>query len=116
MIRCKRVYEEATRDDGYRVFVDRLWPRGVKKTELQFDEWAKMLAPSNELRKTFHGEAIDFNEFSRCYREELNAQRDVAKKLAQRVNEQTVTLLYGSKNTEQNHALVLADYLRQLAD
>ncbi|MCT4717335.1 DUF488 domain-containing protein [Enterobacteriaceae bacterium H18W14] len=114
MIRCKRVYDEAAQDDGYRVLVDRLWPRGVKKTDLRYDEWAKTLAPSTELRKAFHGEAIDFVEFSKCYREELKEAGGAAQALAKRAQKETVTLLYGAKNTEQNHALVLADFLRRL--
>ncbi len=104
----------AAQDDGYRVLVDRLWPRGIKKTELRYDEWAKTLAPSAELRKAFHGETIDFSEFSKCYREELNKAGDAAQALAKRAQKETVTLLYGAKNTAQNHALVLADFLRRL--
>jgi uncharacterized protein YeaO (DUF488 family) len=114
MIQCKRVYEEATPKDGYRVLVDRLWPRGVKKTDLAFDEWCKALTPSNELRKAFHGEAIDFKTFSNEYRDELAQQQDEGLRLAAIAKKQTVTLLYGAKNTEQNHALVLADWLRKL--
>ncbi len=112
MIRCKRLYDEAAQEDGYRVLVDRLWPRGVKKAELHYDEWAKTLAPSTELRKAFHSEAIDFNEFSKCYRDELKQTGDAAKALAKRAQKETVTLLYSAKNTAQNHALVLADFLR----
>jgi len=114
MIYCKRVYQEPTPGDGYRVLVDRLWPRGVKKSDLQCDEWAKALAPSAELRKAFHGDVIDFTEFSRRYIAELTSQGDAPKGLADRAKNQTVTLLYGAKNTEQNHALVLADFLRRL--
>jgi uncharacterized protein YeaO (DUF488 family) len=116
MIRCKRVYEAASPEDGYRVLVDRLWPRGVKKTDLHYDEWAKSLTPSAELRKAFHSETIDFAEFSRCYWEELEAVSEEAKALAKRGVQQTVTLLYGAKNTGQNHALVLAEFLRRLGN
>lgn len=115
MIRCKRVYDEAAQDDGYRVLVDRLWPRGMKKTDLHYDEWAKSLAPSTELRKAFHSETIDFTGFSKGYREELKEAGDAAQALAKRAKKETVTLLYGAKNTGQNHALVLADFLRHLA-
>lgn len=116
MICCKRVYEAPATDDGYRVLVDRLWPRGVKKTDLHYDEWAKSLTPSAELRKAFHGETIDFNEFSKCYQEELKAMRGEARALIKRADNQTITLLYGAKNTGQNHARVLADFLRHLED
>ncbi|HCT9382689.1 DUF488 domain-containing protein [Enterobacter cloacae complex sp. I1M] len=114
MIQCKRVYEQATSDDGYRVLVDRLWPRGIKKTDLACDEWCKALTPSSELRKAFHNETIDFTAFSEAYRKELAQQQDEGKRLAALARQQTVTLLYGAKNTEQNHARVLADWLREL--
>lgn len=76
MIQCKRLYEQAGPDDGYRVLVDKLWPRGVKKTDLAYDEWCKALTPSNELRKAFHSETIDFAAFSKAYREELAQHAD----------------------------------------
>lgn len=75
MIQCKRVYEQASPDDGYRVLVDRLWPRGVKKTDLAYDEWCKTLTPSNDLRKAFHSETLDFNAFSKAYRESWRSTR-----------------------------------------
>ncbi|MCK4227788.1 DUF488 domain-containing protein [Enterobacter pseudoroggenkampii] len=114
MIQCKRVYEQAGPDDGYRVLVDRLWPRGVKKTDLAYDEWCKALTPSTELRKAFHSETIDFAAFSQAYREELVQHADEGVRLATLAHRQTVTLLFAAKNTEQNHALVLADWLRHL--
>ncbi|PBD67043.1 MarR family transcriptional regulator [Klebsiella pneumoniae] len=94
MIQCKRVYDPQESSDGYRVLVDRLWPRGIKKEALACDEWCKELTPSAELRKAFHGEAIDFAHFSQRYRQELDAHR--------------------AKNTEQNHARVLAAWLAAL--
>lgn len=115
MIQCKRVYDPAADDDGYRVLVDRLWPRGIRKTDLACDEWNKTLAPSTELRKAFHGETIDFAAFSESYRQELAAQQEEGKTLAALGKKGTVTLLYAAKNTEQNHALVLAQWLRSLA-
>ena len=102
MIQCKRVYDPQESSDGYRVLVDRLWPRGIKKEALACDEWCKELTPSAELRKAFHGEAIDFAHFSQRYRQELDAHR------------QPLTLLYAAKNTEQNHARVLAAWLTAL--
>ncbi|EMA2557398.1 DUF523 domain-containing protein, partial [Klebsiella pneumoniae] len=72
MIQCKRVYDPQESSDGYRVLVDRLWPRGIKKEALACDEWCKELTPSAELRKAFHGEAIDFAHFSQRYRQELD--------------------------------------------
>lgn len=114
MIQCKRVYDAQNKEDGYRVLVDRLWPRGVKKEALQPDEWCKLLAPSTELRKAFHGEVIDFTSFSKAYRTELEKQRDEGKRLAALAVEKTVTLLYAAKDSRQNHALVLAKWLAEL--
>lgn len=113
-IQCKRVYDPAEKSDGYRVLVDRLWPRGVKKTDLAFDEWDKTLTPSSELRKAFHSEVIDFKNFTAQYRSELDQQKQEGKRLADIARQQTLTLLYAAKNTEQNHALVLADWLHGL--
>mgnify|MGYP000844095025 CR=1 FL=1 len=114
MIQIKRVYEQASAEDGYRVLVDRLWPRGVKKTDLDCNEWCKTLAPSGELRKAFHSETIDFTAFSKAYKEELAHHRDEGQRLAERAKKQTVTLLYGAKDKTQNHALGLAEWLRHL--
>lgn len=114
MIQCKRVYDDASDEDGYRILVDRLWPRGMKKEALVYDEWCKALTPSSELRKALHSEVIDFAGFSQAYREELSHQQDDGRRIANLAETQTVTLLYGAKNRQQNHALVLADWLRQL--
>lgn len=85
-----------------------------EKTDLMFDEWCKTLTPSSELRKAFHSDMIDFTAFSKAYQDELAQHQDEGLRSAQRANKQTVTLLYGAKDTEQNHATVLADWLRQL--
>lgn len=114
MIQCKRVYDAASKEDGYRVLVDRLWPRGIKKADLAYDEWCKALAPSTELRKEFHGEAIDFAAFKEIYLEELKAQKEAGEELAARGENGTVTLLYAAKERDQNHAVVLAEWLRAL--
>ena len=114
MIQGKRLYDEASQDDGYRILVDRLWPRGMKKEALACDEWCKTLAPSNGLRKDFHSETIDFASFSKHYRQELALQEDEGRRIARLADNQPVTLLYGAKDREHNHALVLADWLRKL--
>lgn len=116
MIQCKRVYDAPDKGDGYRVLVDRLWPRGVKKASLLYDEWAKDLTPSSVLRGELHSEIIDFTEFTRRYRAELAEHQQAARALAERSKSMPVTLLYAAKNTTQNHALVLADYLRTITD
>lgn len=76
-IQCKRVYDPAEQSDGYRVLVDRLWPRGIKKTDLALDEWDKEITPSTELRKAFHGEVVDFATFREQY---LAERRNTSKK------------------------------------
>lgn len=114
MIQCKRLYDEASKEDGYRILVDRLWPRGMKKEALACDEWCKTLTPSSDLRKAFHSETIDFASFSKAYCQELTQHQDEGLRIARLADKQTVTLLYGAKDREQNHALVLADWLRQL--
>ena len=114
MIQCKRLYDEASQEDGYRILVDRLWPRGMKKEALLYDEWCKTLTPSNDLRKAFHSETIDFASFSQAYRQELARHQEEGLRIARLADKQTVTLLYGAKDRQQNHALVLADWLRQL--
>lgn len=113
-IQCKRVYDTASPNDGYRVLVDRLWPRGIKKADLAFDEWCKTLAPSTALRKAFHAETLDFAAFRQAYLEELAEQTAEGKKLAARKNQHPLTLLYAAKNEQQNHARVLADWLESL--
>ncbi|MGR7120168.1 DUF488 domain-containing protein [Klebsiella aerogenes] len=114
MIQCKRVYDPAEVSDGYRVLVDRLWPRGIKKEDLHYDEWCKTLTPSSDLRKALHGEAIDFPHFRQQYREELETHRDEGLRLAKLADQHPLTLLYAAKDTQQNHALVLAEWLKSL--
>ena len=108
-LRTKRVYESAAPDDGYRVLVDRVWPRGVSKKEASVDEWARELAPSTELRKWFAHKPERFEEFRRRYREELNGHEGEIKALRTRGREETVTLLFGARDTERNNAVVLAE-------
>lgn len=115
MIQCKRVYDAPAREDGYRILVDRLWPRGIKKADLVYDEWCKALTPSSELRKAYHGDTLDFAAFGQAYRQELAQHKAEGERIAARAQTQTVTLLYAAKQTEQNHAQVLAAWLRQLA-
>lgn len=112
-IQCKRVYDPVEKSDGYRVLVDRLWPRGIKKNDLVYDEWVKALPPSSDLRKAFHAELIDFAHFSEQYRAELAQQQQEGKRLADIARQQTLTLLYAAKNTQQNHAQVLAQWLAE---
>lgn len=111
-IKLKRVYEELSEVDGYRVLVDRLWPRGMKKEHLKMDEWAKGLTPSTDLRKWFHVDmAGRWKAFEAIYRKELEAS-DVAKEFIGRIKTyQVVTLLYASKDPVHNHARILKTFL-----
>lgn len=111
-IRCKRVYEAPGAEDGYRVLVDKLWPRGIKKSALPFDEWCKALTPSGGLREAYHHQVIDFAHFRECYRKELAGNADLAR-LARISRQQPLTLLYAAKDTRQNHARVLAEMISE---
>ena len=108
-LRTKRVYEPASAGDGYRVLVDRVWPRGVSKDDAAVDEWARELAPSTELRKWFGHKPERFEEFRRRYRDELKTREDEIKALRTRARKETVTLLFGARDTEHNNAVVLAE-------
>ena len=113
-IQIKRVYEPASDGDGYRVLVDRLWPRGVHKDELPFDEWRKDLAPSPELRTWFGHDPAKFAEFSKRYRKELDGRQNEMREVIDRAARGVLTLLYAAKDPDHNHALVLRDRLAEL--
>ncbi|WP_228262872.1 DUF488 domain-containing protein, partial [Klebsiella pneumoniae] len=98
------MYDPQESSDGYRVLVDRLWPRGIKKEALACDEWCKELTPSAELRKAFHGEAIDFAHFSQRYRQELDAHRETGLRLAARAPPPPRTQRFPPQNTPQKKA------------
>jgi uncharacterized protein YeaO (DUF488 family) len=112
MLAIKRAYEPATRADGYRILIDRLWPRGVTKEEALLDEWAKELAPSPELRRWFGHDPARFEEFRRRYRDELADQQEKLRELRGRARNGRLTLVYGARDTEHNGAVVLAELLR----
>ena len=110
-IKVKRVYDKIAGDDGYRVLVDRLWPRGLTKDRLRADAWMKDLAPSTELRKWSKGAGWDWQEFKRRYRRELDQNQAGVAALKRAMSEGSVTLLYASRDPERNHAVVLMEYL-----
>jgi uncharacterized protein YeaO (DUF488 family) len=114
-VRLKRVYEQAAAADGYRVLIDRLWPRGVSRGEARLDEWARKLAPSSELRRWFGHDPSRFEEFRRRYTEELAAHEPELRELRRRARGGTLTLVYGARDTEHNDAVVLAEVLRRRA-
>ncbi len=97
--------------DGARFLVERLWPRGIKKTSLRIDAWLKEVAPSAELRRWFSHDPAKWREFQQRYRTELEAHPDAWRPLLQAARHRRVTLLYSSRDTEHNNAVVLRDYL-----
>jgi uncharacterized protein YeaO (DUF488 family) len=111
-IRLKRAYEPASPSDGYRVLVDRLWPRGISKERARLDEWEKELPPSQELREWFGHEPSRFAEFRRRYITELRSARPRLTELRRRASDGTLTLIYSARDTEHNDAVVLAEVLR----
>ncbi|MHA6695341.1 DUF488 domain-containing protein [Homoserinimonas sp. A520] len=107
----KRVYDDPGQRDGYRVLVDRIWPRGLSKDSAHLDEWVKDVAPTDELRSWFGHDPDRFDDFAKRYREEL-AANPVLESLREIIrSHRKVTLLYGARDTEHNQAVVLRDHL-----
>lgn len=112
MIRIKRIYNEAAEEDGFRILVDRLWPRGIKKENAKIDLWLKEVAPSGELRKWFSHDPAKWREFQKKYGKELSTKQELLKKIIRIEKEKgTVTLLYSAKDTEHNNAVALKTVL-----
>ena len=112
-VRLKRAYDAASPSDGYRVLIDRLWPRGVSKQKAKLDEWEKELAPSTELRQWFGHEPDRFAEFRRRYIGELRQARPRLTELRRRARKGPLTLVYSAHDSEHNDAVVLAEVLRR---
>lgn len=110
-IQLKRIYEDPVEDDGYRVLVDRLWPRGVSKEDARLDEWRKDIAPSPELRKWFDHDPEKFEDFTKRYKTELADHREVVESLLNIAEQQRLTLLYAAKDEVHNNAVVLKEFL-----
>ena len=110
-VHIKRIYEETSDEDGYRVLVDRIWPRGVSKQKAHLDEWLKEIAPSTELRTWFDHAEPRWPEFQKRYRAELakNPEVDELRRLMK--EHEVVTLLYSARNEEENQAVVLLGYV-----
>ena len=111
MIKLKRVYNPAVPKDGTRFLVERLWPRGVKKSALQMDDWVKEAAPSTELRRWFAHDPEKWNEFRRRYFSELLAKPEVLEPIIKATRRGVVTLLYSSHDEDHNNAGALKDFL-----
>lgn len=117
MIKLKRAYDPPSRDDGVRILVDRIWPRGVKKDELALDRWEKELAPSTELRTWFSHDPARWDEFQDRYRQELSALplQPALDQIAEQARQGRVTLVYSARDTEHNQAVALKAYLDERA-
>ena len=113
-IRLKRVYDKPANTDGHRVLVDRLWPRGLTKSEAQIDEWFKEIAPSAALRKWYKHEPDKWKEFKKKYAAELDEHCEQLEKLAGEARTRTVTFLFSAKDIERNNAVALREYIEKL--
>ncbi len=114
-IALKRAYDQPELEDGYRVLVDKLWPRGISKAQLELDEWRKEIAPSDRLRKAFHADELSWGEFRKRYLAELKRHREELKPLAERAQNKKLTLVFSASDTEHNNAVVVEQYLKMLA-
>lgn len=110
-IQIKRIYEDASKKDGFRVLADRIWPRGVSKEDAKLDEWVKEIAPSTELRKWFGHKEERFDGFSKKYKKELAEHSEIIDELLKKVKKKRLTLLYGAKDEKNNQAVVLKKFL-----
>ena len=118
VLRVKRVYDPPAADDGLRILVDRLWPRGLAKDKAQIDVWLKDIAPSDALRRQFHGHPDTFDDFCRAYAAELDAEpaRGAAATLRERMAEGPVALLFAARDEAHNNAVALRDWLAKTSD
>jgi uncharacterized protein YeaO (DUF488 family) len=115
MIRLKRAYEEPSKDDGFRILVERLWPRGLTKQRAALDVWLKDVSPSPELRKWYGHDPSRWKQFQERYWKELQKKQEPIKLLKQKAREGTVTLVYAARDEEHNSALVLKRFLSRNA-
>ena len=113
MIALKRIYEPATANDGRRILVERLWPRGVKKSSAEVEQWAKEVAPSGTLRQWFHHDPARWEEFTRRYFRELDGNEEIWEPILAASGKGRVTLIYSSHDREHNNAVALRDYLQR---
>lgn len=110
-IRVKRIYEQPAPEDGYRLLVDRLWPRGMSKQNVSIDAWMKEIGPSSQLRRWYGHEAERWPEFKRRYAAELDGCPDLVADVVQLARAGTVTLLFSARDEKRNQAVALAEYL-----
>ncbi|MGI0087627.1 MAG: DUF488 domain-containing protein [Nitrosotalea sp.] len=114
MIKIKRVYEASSEEDGFRILIDRLWPRGLSKKSAQIDAWLKDIAPSDNLRKWFSHDPKKWTEFKKRYHKELEEKKDIISKIKSLEKEKkTITFLYSAKDKEHNNAVFLQGYIQK---
>jgi uncharacterized protein YeaO (DUF488 family) len=114
MIKIKRIYDEASEEDGFRILVDRLWPRGISKDHAKVDLWLKDIGPSDDLRKWFSHDPKKWQGFKKRYHTELRKNRELLRKIERIENENgTVTILYSAKDKEHNQAVALVAFLHK---
>jgi uncharacterized protein YeaO (DUF488 family) len=111
-VKLKRAYEPAESTDGFRILVDRLWPRGVSKKSARIDLWLKEIAPSTQLRKWFGHDPSKWGEFRKRYFRELEENSEVVAQLLEHVGHGTVTLVYGAKDQDHNDAVAIREYFK----
>jgi uncharacterized protein YeaO (DUF488 family) len=111
-VHVKRAYDPARKGDGHRVLIDHVWPRGVTRQRARLDEWARELAPSDELRRWFDHDPERFDEFRRRYRAELSAHGERLEELRRHARSGPLTIVYAARDEEHNNAVVLAELLR----
>jgi uncharacterized protein YeaO (DUF488 family) len=110
-VKLKRAYDKPTDDDGYRILVDRIWPRGASKEKLKIGDWAKDVAPSTELRKWFGHDPDKWDEFKRRYFRELNNKKEMVDEIRAQMKHHVVTFVFSAKDEKFNNAVALKEYL-----
>jgi uncharacterized protein YeaO (DUF488 family) len=113
MIKIKRIYDPSAEDDGFRILVDRLWPRGLTKEKANVDLWLKEIAPSDQLRKWYAHDPKKWAEFRKKYFKDLGMKRELIDQIVQKMKEGDVTLLYSSKEEKINNATALKEYIEK---
>jgi uncharacterized protein YeaO (DUF488 family) len=112
-LRVKRIYEPPSNEDGLRILVDKLWPRGLKKETCKLDNWLKEVAPSDKLRRWFGHDPVRWDEFQQRYFEELDERPNVWQAVKELAREKTITLLYAAHDPQHNNAVALKNYLQR---
>ena len=112
-IQLKRAYDKPSSGNGYRILVDRIWPRGVSKDELEIDEWLKDIAPSTELRKWFNHDPVKWDDFKKRYFKELKQKKELTEKIIEKMKNHNITFVYSAKDREHNNAVALKEYIEK---